>query len=367
MKKNWILLLLALAWACTPTKKESFTLTGQVAGLDEAVVYLQDRIAGQFISIDTTMMTAGVFVFEGTQAAPELLYVKVEGIGPLFQVFLENGQIVMEINAEDPSAYKVSGSASHNILETFMEQVKKFDADMRLKQQQYVEANVMGNEVLATSLQAEYEALDAAKKEIVWNTVRTHNKTAVGAYIAMRNLTYGMDYVQMSELLNTFDPSLAGTRYYEDIKARIAILERTAIGKPAVDFTLENTEGEMISLSDFKGKYVFIDFWASWCPYCRDENPHLVKVYEMYGGAQFEMLGVSLDRNKEAWIKGIKEDGLKWPQVSDLLGWNSGPAAEYAIKNIPQNVLVDPNGIIIDRNLKGEKLEQRLEALLRPV
>jgi peroxiredoxin len=137
-----------------------------------------------------------------------------------------------------------------------------------------------------------------------------------------------------------------------------------AIGSEAIDFTQNDTAGMPVSLSSFKGKYVLIDFWASWCKPCRMENPNVVAAYERFKSKNFTVLGVSLDQNKSSWIKAIQDDKLVWSQVSDLKYWNNDVARQYKIQQIPQNILVDPNGKIVGKNLRGADLDSKLCALL---
>jgi peroxiredoxin len=137
------------------------------------------------------------------------------------------------------------------------------------------------------------------------------------------------------------------------------------LNKPAPDFTLRDVNNRKVSLSSFRGKYVLVDFWASWCQPCRMENPNVVSAFKNFSNKNFTVLGVSLDENRDAWINAIKEDGLTWTHVSDLAQWNSIVVPMYQISGIPFNVLVDPKGIIIAENLKGDELHVKLSEVLQ--
>ncbi len=136
------------------------------------------------------------------------------------------------------------------------------------------------------------------------------------------------------------------------------------VGQQAPDITLDTPEGKPVSLSDFRGKYVLVDFWASWCRPCRVENPNVVRVYGKYKDKGFEILGVSLDRSRDAWLKAIEADGLTWQHISDLKFWQSAAAQTYGVSSIPYTVLVGPDGKVIAQNLRGAALEQKLAELL---
>ncbi len=147
------------------------------------------------------------------------------------------------------------------------------------------------------------------------------------------------------------------------VDQQLAIAKINPIGSQIADFSETDTAGNKVKISSFRGKYVLIDFWASWCRPCRMENPNVVAAYNKYHQKNFTILGVSLDQAKAAWINAINMDGLTWTHISDLKGWNNEVAEKFKITSIPQNILIDPNGIIIAKNLRGEALNQKLDQL----
>lgn len=367
MRNTFFILLAVAFFACKSPFTESYTLRGEVEGQIAGLAYLQDRVSGQMVNVDSARIYNGVFTFEGTMDSPQMYYVSIDGVPGRIALFMENTEINLNITQRDPLVYTVEGSESHDIYSKLGELVTPYDERARYVQTELREAEKANNEKTITEFRKMNEELTHRKKDEVLGFISQYPDKTVSVYIAQRQLAHGASAEELEKIFSVFDPSLKGTRYYDEMELSLNTLKRVAIGNPAIDFTLNNPEGESISLSNFQGQVVLISFWASWCPYCREANPELVRIYEKFGGEGFEVLGVSLDRTHEAWIRGIEEDGLQWPQVSDLQGWQSGPAAEYAVRSIPQNVLVDQNGIIIGRNLDYYELEERLPLLLSGV
>ncbi|GJM32201.1 MAG: hypothetical protein DHS20C18_12020 [Saprospiraceae bacterium] len=156
------------------------------------------------------------------------------------------------------------------------------------------------------------------------------------------------------------NPAVAAT-----LRQEVDQIKNYAVGGIAPDFTQQNPEGEDLSLSDFRGKVVLVDFWASWCGPCRKENPNVLKMYNKYKDKGFEILGVSLDKTKDRWVNAIEQDGLPWPQISDLKGWSNAVAQDYGVRSIPHTILLDEEGKILARGLRGKALEQKLAEVLK--
>lgn len=188
------------------------------------------------------------------------------------------------------------------------------------------------------------------------------NKLALGGVIAaaesQKSPLYAAYAKKYIELFGEEHPQQAAA-----LAQKIEKANRLAMGAEAPDFTQETPEGESLALSDLRGKYVLIDFWASWCGPCRRENPNVVRLYDEYKEARFTILGVSLDKDRGRWLKAIEDDGLTWHHVSDLKGWQNAVAQDYEVRAIPHTLLVDPEGVIIGKNLRGASLENKLQEL----
>lgn len=182
--------------------------------------------------------------------------------------------------------------------------------------------------------------------------------------VANRGVIINAD--ELEPVFNTLSNEIRESPDGKDLYERIQIAKRTKIGNPAILFTSVDSSGKKIGLTDLRGKFVLLEFWASWCGPCRAENPNLLRTYASLKDKNFEILAVSLDENREKWLQAVKEDNLPWIQVSDLGGFNSFVAKEYGIKAIPQNLLIDPNGKIIAKNLRGGSVESQVLKFIKP-
>jgi len=325
-----LLALLFAGYAATAQKSdEKFELSGTVKGGHDRYIYLQKFDNKMLVVIDSAKISAdGKYKFNTKVKLPELYGITLNPAIDLlhpFYVFLENSKITAEVDSIDSYHHsKVSGS----------------------------------------SLQALYNEYNANPRGVkIDEFIKAHPQSLVSAYLLYRNYSYRLSAEQLEQYTALLHPSLTNTPYVKALKELPAVYRKAGVGNKAIDFVQQDVNGKTFRLSDHYGKYLFVDFWASWCPPCRAESPNLIKVYNKYKAKGFEVIGVSFDKSKKNWLKAIKDDGLPWLQVSDLTYWNNAAGKLYGVRLIPNNVLINPQGIIVGRNLHGDELEKQLEEL----
>lgn len=232
--------------------------------------------------------------------------------------------------------------------------------------QQFEAARQKGDQATMIALQQKYQALSAGKQREAAELIR-QQPASLGVINLLQNNIIDKDvffdvYVDAAEKLKKEWPDYTHAKSFIEMVDK---MKATAVGQIAPEIALPNPEGQVTKLSSMQGKYVLVDFWAKWCGPCRAENPNVVRLYNKYKDKGFTVFGVSLDRNREDWLKAIKDDGLAWTHVSDLKYWQSEAAKTYNITAIPFSLLLDPNGVIVAKNLRGPSLEKKLEEIFQ--
>ena len=375
MKKIFIIIATVFFFSCNNNKSDSsLTVTGEIKNAPDQKVYLEELHFNQAPStiIDTAQLTKGKVVFKYTGAEEGLYRIRMEN-GSAAYIFINDANAIhFSANAADDTYKTQTFNSPANA------SLKKFITILDSLQQPMLAAS-NGIKALKES-HAKDSAIKASENNFQLITKQYNDfllkyiDTTASPVIALFALGYTQKIPAetlsptVNNLSNRFLNHHALNELIVQYNQTLAKKNNTAAPTSttmAPDFTLPDVNGNSIALNSFKGKYVLVDFWASWCGPCREENPNVVAVFKNFKGKNFTILGVSLDKDKSAWLQAIKQDGLTWNHVSDLKFWNSAVVPLYNIEGIPSNVLIDPEGKIIAKDLRGQDLQNKLTEVLK--
>jgi peroxiredoxin len=380
MKKFFFLFVTAFTVNFVFSQSSKFTIAGDLTALKAPAdwVYLSYYIADQHVT-DSSPVRQNSYHFAGSLAEPVLarLRVKYKMAGEnqpslpannrrdYASVFLQPGTIKV-VSVDSFSNVSVAGSKADDEYRMLEETAKPYNDQLDELYRKYQVARKNKEADLAKIFDNQIDSLNESANDKIYGTYVKKNPSSLLAMYALKNWAgYEMDAQKIEPVFKTLPESVRNSTSGKDLQQKIDIAKKTAVGQMALDFTQNDTVGKPVALHSLKGKYLLVDFWASWCGPCRAENPNLVNTFNKYKEKGFQVLGVSLDRpgGKERWLQAIHDDGLTWTQVSDLQFWDNAVARQYGIQAIPQNLLLDPNGKIVAKNLKGAELDRKLASI----
>src|SRR6266496_3166775 len=380
MKKTIFFLLIVAPFLLYGQKDTTLIINGTLKNIKDTVQWLYlsylanyNRVTDSAMVKDNAYSFTRKFIDPGkatltaTYQSSDSDLMKTVPERDVITFFLEPGTI--NITSVDSFANTIIKAGKANIeFAKLLKQLKPYEDKEKhlgdaydLAEKKYDSATLMD---IRTKLEIELDANDSIRSENVYHTYAKKNlNSPIALYTLQVYARYDFKNVEkVDPLFNRLPESVKSSNAGNHFKERIEIAKKLLPGKIALDFTQTDTSDNFVTLSSFRGKYVLLNFWASWCPHCRKDNPYLVKAFNKYKDKSFAILSVSVDKQgqKEKWLKGIHDDNLTWTHVSDLKLWDNAVAKQYGITAIPQNFLIDPDGKIIARNLMKEKLDNKL-------
>tara|TARA_Y100000768_G_C23956613_1_gene673142 strand:- start:702 stop:1829 length:1128 start_codon:yes stop_codon:yes gene_type:complete len=346
-----------------------FELIGNADVSDGTMIYvLQADQNNQPYIKDSTSVQSNSFKFKGISSTPQISYIQVQGVNGYVLAILENGDIKADIYKDSISKSKVYGTKSNDDFIKYKSETKSLVDVMNNISSDAQNAIMSGDVVTAMELEKEYNSKEREVMLYEWDFIVDN----LDSYMSALLLEVFMieNKVNKDSIIDVYE-SFSNRIKVSDVGKNIADLlsqfeDPIEVGETAPDFTAPSIDGPNITLSNvlLDNKVTLLDFWAAWCRPCRIENPNLVRLHKKYKDAGFDIIGVSLDRTREQWEQAVIDDNLPWTQVSNLNFWNDPVARRYSIRAIPQSYLLNKDGLVMGKNLRGQELEDRILSLL---
>ena len=351
------------------SSNNQFELMGNADVSDGTMIYvLQADQNNQPYIKDSTSVQSNSFKFKGISSTPQISYIQVQGVNGYVLAILENGDIKADIYKDSISKSKVYGTKSNDDFIKYKSETKSLVDVMNNISSDAQNAIMSGDVVTAMELEKEYNSKEREVMLYEWDFIVDN----LDSYMSALLLEVFMieNKVNKDSIIDVYE-SFSNRIKVSDVGKNIADLlsqfeDPIEVGEIAPDFTAPSIDGPDITLSNvlLDNKVTLLDFWAAWCRPCRIENPNLVRLHKKYKDAGFDIIGVSLDRTREQWEQAVIDDNLPWTQVSNLNFWNDPVARRYSIRAIPQSYLLNKDGLVMGKNLRGQELEDRILSLL---
>jgi peroxiredoxin len=361
-KAIYLFVLAAFIIGCS--SQPHFLIRGNISGSDSVKFLLQKRGLAKYETIDSAVSKKGIFKMKGTVEYPDLVILTTANTTKRLTFFLENSKIEITGNIDSVADAKIIGSKTQDEFKTFKDADKVLGNKYSGLYQNYQIAVQANDTAKQSSIGKELKAAEMEMTKMEKDFIK-NNPASYFTPLLLASISSDMEPDEIDEAINSLDTNVARIAIIKDLKEQVQAVKKVAVGQKAPDFTMNDVNGNPVSLSSKIGsKLLLVDFWAAWCHPCRMENPNVVKVYTEFHKKGFDVFGVSLDMSKEDWAKAIADDKLAWTHVSDLQYWNNAAAKLYAVSSIPANFLIDENGTIISKNLRGDDLYNKVKEIL---
>ena len=361
--------VLGLTNACqNAAAADGYEISGQLKNAPAGtVLHLSELTSNQFVEKGQAKTDAdGKFTLKGATATAGIYQLKVDEANQVLLLLDNKTHVQLSGDAKSlPATYAVKGSKDTEVLRQLTQVMQGTKGQLEGLSQRFNAAGQAGKTEEMKTIEKEYYVIQGRNTAQVKNLIRQNATTVVGGFAVGAFLNPEEEFPFADSVAAVQRKANPNSPFTKELTARLEPLRATATGTQAPEINLPTPGGPKLALSSLRGKYVLIDFWASWCGPCRQENPNVVKAYNQFKDKGFTIYSVSLDQDKAKWEKAIAADGLTWHHVSDLAGWNSVAGAASGVKSIPQSFLINPQGKIIAKNLRGEALAAKLAEVLK--
>ncbi|MFK7812614.1 MAG: thioredoxin-like domain-containing protein [Maribacter sp.] len=373
MKKIILSLSILIALVACNQKPDGYTINGTLTGdlEDGTKVFLKKQGENnQPVDVDTTEIKGGKFIFTGQAGIPEVNYIFIDKLQGYTAIVIENGDIDITAQKDSLGLAKIEGTPQNELFSKYIAKAQSMSKKAIAIQTDMQAAN--GNETALASLRDEMSDFQEEYKGFEMDFIKANPNALISVLLLDKGIaTRTIAPEEVQAIYDAFTPEMKGTSAADKISKQLEALKEkaergksTEVGVKAPEFTAPGVDGQQLALNDMLGKVTLVDFWAAWCRPCRAENPNVVAVYKKYHDKGLNIVGVSLDRKAEDWKKAIADDGLTWNHVSHVQYFNDPIAKMYNVDAIPAAFLLDENGVIVAKNLRGPALEAKVAELL---